>query len=153
MENESEKWLTDMLAFPMDEPVTVKIMQAPLLEIKKRLAFVTEKLKEIGKPDSSEFHLLVTEKENDSYWYKIDGQKPVTIGRSLSSDLVINHPEISRTHSKILKENGEFKIIDLSSRNGLIVNDKKVSERFLCNGDFISLGTWSLVFVEPREPW
>ena len=37
MENDSEKWLRNMLSGPMDEPVTAKIMQQPIQDLKQHL--------------------------------------------------------------------------------------------------------------------
>ena len=155
MENEQITWLKNMLSGPFDEPpVTAQIMEKPIRKVKERFSVVTNMLKQITPPDKPGIYLLVAEnKRKPSFWYELPNQKIVTIGRSNSADLVINQPEVSRRHCLIKKYESGLKIIDLNSRNGIIVNNKKVSEKFLCNGDLIDLGKVYLIYINDTDCW
>jgi predicted component of type VI protein secretion system len=63
------------------------------------------------------------------------------IGRDPANDLVVDHIEISRNHTKITRVNDIFMIEDLNSTNGTFLNGRRItkSER-LKDGDLISLG-------------
>jgi predicted component of type VI protein secretion system len=63
------------------------------------------------------------------------------IGRDLSNDVVINDPEISRRHSRLLLSNGVYLLEDLGSTNGTSINSQRlVSHSALHHGDVITLG-------------
>lgn len=63
------------------------------------------------------------------------------IGRDLSNDVVINDPEISRRHSRLLFTNGAYILEDLGSTNGTSINGQRlVSAAALRHGDLITLG-------------
>jgi hypothetical protein len=75
--------------------------------------------------------------------------KPETIiGRHPSSDVAIQHQEVSRQHASITREGGGFILRDLGSNNGTFVNGRRLSgPQALRNGDAITLGeAVSLVF-------
>jgi hypothetical protein len=73
--------------------------------------------------------------------------KPVvTLGRLPESDVVVNDPGASRQHARISNENGEYRIADLGSTNGTLVNDDDVRERALEDGDRITIGETVLEF-------
>ena len=50
-----------------------------------------------------------------------------TVGRDEHCDITINHPQLSRRHFEIKKENGGFIIFDLDSSNGTLVNGMKAT--------------------------
>ena len=70
----------------------------------------------------------------------------VTIGRALEADIRLNDFKTSRLHAEITgivnRDTGkpEFRIKDLSSTNGTIVNGHHISESALTNGDKIVIG-------------
>ncbi len=53
-------------------------------------------------------------------------QQAITIGREATSDIVLNHPMVSRKHAKIVFENGKHVLYDLGSANGTYVNGQRV---------------------------
>jgi serine phosphatase RsbU (regulator of sigma subunit) len=65
---------------------------------------------------------------------------PFLIGRSPDCHLVLRDSRISRSHARILLENGEHVIEDSGSRHGVLVNGRKVRRHRLIPGDRIEFG-------------
>jgi methylglyoxal synthase len=77
-----------------------------------------------------------------------------TIGRSPESDLVLDSPDLSRSHGRIISKNGNYYFIDLGSRNGSLFNDRLTtpSEEYLLNrDDTIRIGDFVLKMEEEEE--
>jgi len=70
------------------------------------------------------------------------GEAPLRIGREPSNDLVLYGSEVSRNHAKISKEGGEFSVLDLGSRNGVLVNGSRERSAVLREGLVLRLGDW-----------
>jgi hypothetical protein len=65
----------------------------------------------------------------------------VTIGRDITNDIVINDPEISRHHSRLVRTQTGYTLEDLRSTNGTFANRQRISAPVqLSNGDTIGLG-------------
>ena len=74
----------------------------------------------------------------------------VVIGRGTDCDFQINDANISRRHAIIRRDWSDITIEDLGSKNGVVVNDKKVSKtRSLRDADEILLGAVRLTFIDP----
>jgi hypothetical protein len=72
----------------------------------------------------------------------------VCIGRSVDNDIRLANDSISSHHAEIhRKRKGGFYIVDLASANGIYVNDKKVAQVELHDGDMIELGEVRLRFT------
>lgn len=65
---------------------------------------------------------------------------PFLIGRSPDCHLVLRDSRISRSHARILLENGEHIIEDSGSRHGVVVNGRLVRRHKLAPGDRIEFG-------------
>jgi len=77
--------------------------------------------------------------------------KNLTImGRQSSCDVQILDNMSSRAHCQIRRDGKLYSLVDLGSRNGTHLNDKKVSERQLVFGDRIRIGEAEYKFV--KEP-
>lgn len=82
---------------------------------------------------------------------------PVIIGRETAATLCIADASVSRRHSRIEKENGDFVIEDLDSLNGTFINDVPVKRRTLQHGDRLRIGDSLFLFmlhegeIEPRS--
>jgi len=80
-------------------------------------------------------------------------RETVTIGRDITNDIVINDPEISRHHSRLIRTPTGYMLEDLRSTNGTFVNRQRISAPTqLSNGDTIGLGeTVTLAFEATAE--
>jgi len=63
----------------------------------------------------------------------------ITFGRDKSNDIVIPSLFVSKVHGFFELKNDILKVYDNDSRNGLIVNDEKVSEYTLSDNDYIRI--------------
>ncbi|HEY3447294.1 MAG TPA: FHA domain-containing protein [Myxococcales bacterium] len=74
------------------------------------------------------------------------------IGRTDDNDIAIDHRSISRNHCKVVREeNGEWKVLDLQSANGVKVNGEQYAESNLKPGDVLELGHLRFKFLAPGE--
>src|SRR5437660_10799051 len=64
----------------------------------------------------------------------------LSLGRDASNGLPINDPSVSRRHCLIHREGGGFKLRDLDSRNGTLVNGEAVTDHWLHHLDEIAVG-------------
>lgn len=72
------------------------------------------------------------------------------VGRVDDNDICIDHRSLSRTHCKLVREdNGDWRVIDLQSANGILVNGEAYKQVTLHFGDVLELGHLKLKFVEP----
>jgi hypothetical protein len=72
----------------------------------------------------------------------------LTVGRGLSSDIILEDTRVSRHHAQIRYRARRFWIADVGSTNGTYVNDQQIEEQALRDGDVISLGGLELTFRE-----
>jgi Nif-specific regulatory protein len=72
---------------------------------------------------------------------------PVVIGRETAATLCIADASVSRRHSQIEKDDGQFVILDLDSLNGTFINDVPVKRRKLQHGDRVRIGDSQFLFL------
>lgn len=83
------------------------------------------------------------------------GDEPLTIGRHKGNRLALADDRLSRFHCVIeVGEGGVVKLTDLGSRNGSILNGKKVTSGAVGPGDRVKVGGLVIDLVDPktREP-
>ncbi len=80
----------------------------------------------------------------DQHVFLLDKQS--TIGSDKSCRVQINVAGVEPRHVRIECRNNKFYIKDLRSKSGVLVNDCKIIEAELRDGDFIILGKLSLIF-------
>src|SRR5262245_60228479 len=75
-------------------------------------------------------------------------QKEVAIGKGPQNDIILPDASVSSAHAVIRFEDGVYKIIDLGSRNGTLINDARLGAepRAIQHGDLIKMGHCSLTF-------
>jgi Nif-specific regulatory protein len=74
----------------------------------------------------------------------------VSIGREPSNLISLLDAAVSRRHCVISRDQGQFKIQDLNSRNSTFVNGVPITERTLDSGDEIKIGNSLFLFVVPE---
>lgn len=70
----------------------------------------------------------------------------VTLGRAMTSDIVLRDPGVSRSHARIERTPTGYDVVDLESANGLTVNGVPQSRATLLPGDVVVIGSSTLSF-------
>ncbi len=89
--------------------------------------------------------LLVQKGMNKGKMYPLVG-KIVNIGSGPENGIRLMDGSVSGKHAGIAIDDTKFEVVDLGSKNGVLVNGKKTPRRFLRNGDIITLGMTELKF-------
>lgn len=84
--------------------------------------------------------------------YELDCAR-VTLGRGPDTDLVFDDTAMSREHAALELEDEGYRVVDLGSTNGVLVNGAQVPAADLKHGDRFQLGDHVFQYVlEEREP-
>lgn len=71
------------------------------------------------------------------------------IGRSPSADIRLDDPTVSRRHAVVVQTaEGELRVLDDRSLNGIYVNEEKVDWSPIADGDRLQVGRYSLHVIE-----
>lgn len=73
------------------------------------------------------------------------------IGRHPNCDLILDSPEVSGLHAKIVFQNGEYLLNDLNSKNGCSLNNRtlKFNEKYVLEKkDAIGIGNFLFLIQE-----
>lgn len=81
--------------------------------------------------------------------YNVD-KGTLTVGRAEDNDLVIENLAVSGHHARLVRENGDFVLIDLNSLNGTFVNGHKVSKWILKHNDLVTIGKHTIIFQDEQ---
>ena len=79
-------------------------------------------------------------------------REEVILGRALEAEIRVNDTQVSRQHARITTETNpetgqtDYIVTDLDSRNGTLLNGRRVRSARLTNGDKISIGETILRF-------
>lgn len=71
--------------------------------------------------------------------YVLTGTR-IVIGRSEKADIRINDAKASREHAELTKAGDTWFATDLGSQNGVVVNEKKITQQPLAEGDKLIVG-------------
>ncbi|HKM16847.1 MAG: DUF3662 domain-containing protein [Firmicutes bacterium] len=85
--------------------------------------------------------------ESQEMTYQVVPQRQ-SIGRSLQCDLVLKDLNASRVHAWLEPFSGKWRLVDNNSTNGTYLNNRRISEQVLNDGDQIRVGTTILIFRE-----
>jgi len=114
-----------------------------------RLHFVERLLKEVQQPLRDEALLLYRAQNGQVETRAIGGG--IVVGRDDSTDLVINSRSVSRRHFSVESRAARTLIRDLQSRGGTFVNGARIEQRQLVDGDVISAGDQTFVFLKKGD--
>jgi predicted component of type VI protein secretion system len=80
----------------------------------------------------------------------IDLTRPdMLVGRHSEADIRLPLPDVSRRHCRFLWAEGCWQVIDLNSLNGVFVNDEKVRQAHLQQGDRVRIGGFTFTVDLP----
>jgi DNA-binding CsgD family transcriptional regulator len=75
------------------------------------------------------------------------------IGRDPANEMVlIGDPRVSRSHAELLLRQSQWIILDLGSSNGTKVNNRRIEQHPLRDGDRIQLGSTTIVYIAREDP-
>ncbi|MBI1763100.1 MAG: response regulator [Acidobacteria bacterium] len=83
-----------------------------------------------------ELHLLT---DNDVKIFPLETPR-FTVGRGTENSLCLPHGVVSRAHAEIIRLGDDFLLRDLGSTNGSYVNNVRVAEQMLNDGDHLRFG-------------
>jgi hypothetical protein len=96
--------------------------------------------------------LVIHHTDRASQVFELIGDRPVSIGRAKSSDLILDDPGVSRLHGVVrANPDGRWEIIDRSNANGLRINGRAMKEAVLGSNDEIGIATFRLRFEDSGE--
>lgn len=95
---------------------------------------------------------LVLLKKDGSYKYFPLPSSVTVIGRRHSCDLRIPLVSVSKKHCQLNSDDGVLKIRDLGSRNGTILNGKRIDNAAVQAGDSIKIGPLTFVLQVNGQP-
>ena len=85
------------------------------------------------------FRLVCLTGGNKGESYVLLGNR-IIIGRSDKADIRLNDTKASREHAEVTKVGNDWVATDLGSQNGIVVNDKKITQKALTEGDKLIVG-------------
>lgn len=119
-----------------------------------RMDQVMERARAVVELDTAEAPKLVVMNTDFAGREFVCTRSEMRIGRTDDNDVAIDHRSLSRTHCKVVREdNGEWRVIDMQSANGLLVNGEPYAQVTLRSGDVIELGHVKLKFLGPGEEY
>jgi len=140
------------LGFYLSTPDAVEVFSPgprPVVHPKQRCDFCGGELDETGRCPTCEPGVSrpprVTKAKlislDDGKEYSVSVLGTTLIGRELpSNDVILANPTVSRKHAKIECLQGRFMLYDLESANGTFVNEAKIRQCELQDGDEVRLG-------------
>lgn len=75
------------------------------------------------------------------------------IGRDRRNALVLSDPTVSAQHARIVRHTNGYAIYDLGSKNGILVNGKRVTHHLLREGDRIKIGLHEMIYKQAIPPY
>jgi hypothetical protein len=99
--------------------------------------------------DSPQATIREVRPDGTTHSFVVDG-RPLTIGRAPDNGLVLRDTRASRHHARLYGRRGALLLADLGSTNGSWVNDRRIEEIALGEGDRIRVGD-TILIVESVE--
>lgn len=85
------------------------------------------------------YRLLCMTGPNKGIVYYLIGKR-VIIGRGQSADIQILDSSTSREHAELSLVDGSYVITDLGAQNGIVINDTKIKQQTLIDGEKVVIG-------------
>ncbi|MEE2829028.1 MAG: FHA domain-containing protein [Myxococcota bacterium] len=88
--------------------------------------------------------LLIENSVQKGAWHI--GDRTATIGRAPTNFVQLDYGDVTRVHAQVRMTSAGFQLLDMTSSNGTLLNDKPVKQVVLKDRDVLTLGTRSLVY-------
>ena len=95
-------------------------------------------------------YLTVTLGREVGTHYLLDPEEEIRIGRGNECTIQLNDPLCSRVHVILRYVGDRWVAQDMESRNGTFVNDRKIDEAALGEGNYLKVGTTEFQFHQSR---
>lgn len=82
--------------------------------------------------------------------YPLKGRRHIYIGRRDDNDLRLTDPTADTRQAVIYREDGRYKINNLSAKRPTLVNGRRITKQNLGDGNTIELGNTKLIFRDRR---
>jgi len=77
---------------------------------------------------------------------------PVTrLGRAADCEISLDDITVSRWHAEVLRDGDEYRVRDAGSLNGTYVNNERIDEATLHQGDELQVGKFRMVFFHKGD--
>jgi hypothetical protein len=106
---------------------------------------------EVMLPSITSAWLFIEEQGMPEKRHEIKGTA-VSIGSSDDNDIILQDKAVSRHHAKIRIEGKKHFIYDLASTNGTKVNGRKITKKWIKEGDTIEVGHTRMTFKPSEMP-
>jgi len=90
-------------------------------------------------------YLIVAFREGEADRCHVLAGEPCVIGRTSEADLRLPDSTISRRHAVVQLDDDRIVIEDRDSTNGVFINGERVARSIVRQGDFLTLGAYTLV--------
>jgi hypothetical protein len=96
--------------------------------------------------------LLGVQEPNKPGWIVVWDTEEISIGRLVDNDIVLEDPDASRKHGRLVRHYSGHEVEDLGTSNGTFVNGERIEAgRQLENRDEITIGDVKLRFIQTRK--
>jgi hypothetical protein len=106
---------------------------------------------EVMLPSMTSAWLLIEETGMPEKRYEIK-RTIISIGSSDDNDIILKDKAVSRHHAKIRVEGRKHFVYDLASTNGTTVNGRKITKKWIKDGDTIEVGHTTMTFKASEAP-
>ena len=89
--------------------------------------------------------LAITQGPDKGTVIHLDGES-VRIGREPTCDVILSDAQVSRQHLKVSRVQSDWRLVDLNSSNGTLVNGEQLKLKALQDGDLIIVGETMMGF-------
>ncbi|TWT89992.1 Transcriptional regulatory protein ZraR [Pseudobythopirellula maris] len=100
-------------------------------------------------PSDIASYLVIREGAKWTDVFRLVSGESITVGRAPTNTIVVKDERCSRHHAEVFQAAGDWVLRDLDSRNGTMVDDKRLTEDHrLSPGDIVLIGNTHLAFVD-----
>lgn len=108
-------------------------------------AWLDEVRKELEESEATGHYIVIQDGEEVQRLPLAEGW--TRIGRSAVADIRLDDPTVSRRHALLVQQDGNVRVLDDRSLNGVFVNGDQVDWKTLANGDELAIGRYRLHLV------